>query len=479
MRTEHLDPGFPQARSMIQATLLAALCCCVHVEAHILPDGMLGSWHSKVPVTSIQGPFFNIKFWAARDAGASRFALQIPLGNQLEESQVFFAKGFLMQYCFAVIKDAQHSIKATAPFQLHAATSTSVEFCWRGPRLPNHAANCTGCSCAKLMMNLAAEGNLHITFLESPPAVHFQTELSRIGAAPGPQHFFNLLGGINCDFENRTGFLAPEPQSVSKSRGHLCPVSGGQAHAKVLKGMQVQQRSDDTLKSIGPVQVQHCINLNGGVNKTLWTADLRLQYSVPQIPCMPCNVSFSFSAVVAPDQYIAIGFKERFEFYTDDIPDQPNYFGMSSSDFTPVMAETTEQFPLRGRIMAGYASSSDSCAREMREDAYVGPPVDTAGSFSAKSAKRSGNRTVLRFTAQLSLPWQSGAELSPTAKGKMGAERVMWAIGNAESGDCSANLSYHGSLRGLSSLIWFNNPVCAFDAGELGENSFEDTVLLP
>lgn len=263
-------------------------------QLQILPEKMLGSWASNnTLVTSIQGPFFNIRFWAAKDeSGAFNFALQIPLAKKIVESQVFFARGDLMQYCFAVFKDVQHSVKATAPFKLHSTGTAAVVFCWRGPRLPNHAANCTGCSCAKLTLELAEQGRLRLTFLESPPAVHFHAELTRVSShAPAPAYFRSLLGGVSCEFENRTGFLTSKWEKAkvpkSKTRSILCPVSGGQAHTEYLSSLSFQSQPASEEQS-GPAE--HCINLNGGVNKTYWKADLRFQYSVPEVPCMPCNV---------------------------------------------------------------------------------------------------------------------------------------------------------------------------------------------
>lgn len=176
--------------------------------------------------------------------------------------------------------------------------------------------------------------------------------------------------------------------------------------------------------------------------------------------------TFSLSATIPHDQYVAIGFKERFEFYAEKIPDQPSYFGMSTSDFTP----SEWQFPLAGRIMLGYATPNGNCIRDMKIDEYVGSPYDHVGypTFLNQSAERRNGRTIIRFTAPISLPWLSKADMSPKAKGKMGAMRIMWSTGKVSSHtSCAADLEYHGAFRGLSSLIWFNNPVCKFDLGEL------------
>merc|ERR1719336_304581 len=102
--------------------------------------------------------------------------------------------------------------------------------------------------------------------------------------------------------------------------------------------------------------------------------DVRIAYTVPELPCQPCAVNFTYSAPASEGHYIAVGFKELNAAYLafDAMPlNIPDYWGMKTSGNW-----TT---PLSGRILAGHFTEGDEgeagCVRHLFANAYVGSVV--------------------------------------------------------------------------------------------------------
>jgi rubredoxin len=240
--------------------------------------------------------------------------------------------------------------------------------------------------------------------------------------------------------------------------------------------------------------------------------DVRLEYTVPSAPCWPCNVSYSVSAAIEEDQYVAVGFKGMA--YRDPGSlehERPGYFGMATDEIDDART---------GRaIVLGYARPEGSCVREMKAENYVGTPVDVDGnpSLHDASVERVNGRTVVSFVVEQHVGQKAG-DVTAFFSGEQVSARVMWAIGGVESappaksfvcavcshvydaeadgggvafedlpetwtcpvcgkpksaykpaagptGECREALKYHNAARGVSPLAWFNqNPLCKTEA---------------
>lgn len=237
--------------------------------------------------------------------------------------------------------------------------------------------------------------------------------------------------------------------------------------------------------------------------------DVRLEYTLPSAPCWPCNISYSVSAAIDEEQYVALGFKGMA--YRDPSSmahERPGYFGMATDELDDSRT---------GRaIVLGYTGAATSCVREMRAKDYVGAPVDVDGNTSLydTSVERVNGRTIVRFVVEQHV---GRTQLGITAffSGEQVSARVMWAIGAVESalpasfvcsvcshvydaeadgggmafedlpetwvcpvcgqpksaykpssgGECREALKYHNAARGVSPLAWFNqNPTCQTEA---------------
>lgn len=185
----------------------------------------------------------------------------------------------------------------------------------------------------------------------------------------------------------------------------------------------------------------------------------RLEYVASQLPCMPCDVDFTFSVDATDGEWAAIGFKELNAAYVDWdlIPfDLGNYWGMATSNGS--LAHEYAQSPLSGRILAGYQTPhGTACGRELIAPAYVGYLVEPEhdGFIQNLAVTVAGGRTSIAFRANFDagateqdLNWQIG---------KLGVQRVMWAVGPlGGDGSCDAAVGttfmYHNGARGLTPL---------------------------
>ena len=214
--------------------------------------------------------------------------------------------------------------------------------------------------------------------------------------------------------------------------------------------------------------MQQCVVLNQALGAVL-------AYNVSALPCMPCNVTFDFSASVAPraGQYIGVGFKELAAAYEErgdarlENATLPDYWGMRSAQD----GDAHVLGGITGRVLVGHFSSAAAgaggalgCVRHMRADeAYVGAVRDVADDgtlFDIGLESRSGgSRMALRWTVAL----EAGATAEDVAwyGPRFGAVRMMWAVGNVSSVSggagagavgCTAPLGYHAGARGTAPL---------------------------
>jgi len=376
-----------------------------------------------------------------------------------------------------------------APFQVASADDEKVVFCWRAGarKMSIFKTDCEGCDCARITLHLTNQTTMDFLFEFSPPVVHAHFQLTLDSTpAPDTSFYLGLLKEKLCEFEQHTGYLPtrapsapaltqgpskyvckvcahvydpqadgegsefedlPEtwtcpvcgqpksayqpvlalqgptslaPQALQaigrtrKSSGSLCPLGHG---AGSISGSGAQLRTGDVV----------CYQLNGmNFQADASTSDVNFEFQVPSAPCMPCDVSYTVSAPVAENEYIAVGFKglnylSKMDEENPDSPGppRPNYFGMASDG--SIDEETTD------RIALGYAGAAGSCLREMRALNYVGAPADVNASSSSlkdTSVERVSGRTVLRFT--VAQHWGNNeTEISEFGQ----FLRIMWAMG--------------------------------------------------
>lgn len=251
-----------------------------------------------------------------------------------------------------------------------------------------------------------------------------------------------VSGGWPCAFNNHTGRPLNNSQVGSQRSGNrgrgLCTAGFGAAH---------KERNTDipAVKHDARSQVHECVVMNKQHN-------VRLEYVVPELPCMPCNVTFSASADMPPSSshspYFAVGFKGSAAEYLEAplVPELPNYWGMSSGE-----AERNYS-ALSGRIVLGAAGAS-TCVRKLWADSYTGSIVDAEHdnvTHDSMVTSESG-RIGVTFTVSLyagrtkeDLNWRKSTEL--------GLLRVMWALGTMRGDSCTSPVGFHADTRGLVHL---------------------------
>ncbi|KAL1527973.1 hypothetical protein AB1Y20_009344 [Prymnesium parvum] len=350
--------------------------------------------------------------------------------------QLMRIRGALMQYCFGYDHPEQRVAGADeAPFAVDAVDPTMLRMCWRGPRLPSHPLGCSGCSCAQ--WTLTRQGDqLQSVFLQPPPVMHMRITLSRRGSHPSlPAD--EVRAGWACEFNNHTGKpnITHSPLEPSRSATTSpCPFGVRQNRTT---------REDGAPGARVPERRTFCLRMNDVV-------PAQLEYSVAQLPCWPCNVTFTLSVQTArAGDYVAIGFKEKYAAYygPEKVRQLEDYWGMATS-----AANRTE---LAGRILAGYVSPTGvgGCLRQLQANAFVGSVVDVPsdGKVRMESVRRVGNATSITFSTTMhagrnesEISWQSRV---------FGEQRVMWATGAVPGdGGCGQQLGYHSSTRSLASL---------------------------
>lgn len=351
--------------------------------------------------------------------------------RQLGGSQLFRVQNDLTQYCF-------QGGSSEAPFQINSSSADEVVFCWRGQRLPTHKLGCTGCDCAQWTLHL--DGNtLQTTFMMSPPALHMKGTFIRSGSVLPPE---TVSGGWPCEFNNHTGHPLNNSQVGTQggdNRGRsFCTAGFGAAHKEQKPNIRAAKHDASN-------HVHECVVMNKQHN-------VRLEYDVPALPCMPCNVTFRASADMPPSSshkpYFAIGFKGSAAEYLEAplVPELPNYWGMASG-------EAERNFSaLSGRIVLGVAGNS-TCVRQLLADAYVGSIVDVEPDSVIQDSRvtNESGRIGVTFTVSMHVG-RTKEDLNWRKNTKLGFQRVMWALGTMGGDSCTAPVGFHAHTRGLVHL---------------------------
>lgn len=422
-------------RFLLLLLLVTCARVCAAKQLNGLPDGLLGVWSGNF-TKGVMGP----RSSELKDKGHGFLVVSQPdtHGNiymkQDDFNQLFLIQNELMQYCahepgpFGL----ENPYVSNAPFEIvPGLDDQEVNFCWRGPRLPSHKANCTGCDCAHWNLRLD-NGTLKSTLWQSPPVVHVQMTLVKTGEAPPAE---NLSKAWPCDVDNTTARTGNVP---------IAPGAKQLPMHTFLADSSMPQISDFPTAEIGAQgEVKNCVMLNEQHN-------VRLSYTVPEFPCMPCNVSFALSMDTPQNSrvnYVAVGFKDNGVAYANSslLPyNMSNYWGMSGDNVGD----------LSGRIMVGYIGNGGTqCAREMRSDSYVGAPTDALedSMFHHASVTAGNGQTRVEFTA----PFHAGKDGKDInwLEGSFGRNRFMWAMGTVGGdGGCSDPIQYHDAVRGVCPL---------------------------
>jgi hypothetical protein len=244
----------------------------------------------------------------------------------------------------------------------------------------------TGCDAAKIELELYDNGFLELSFYMSPPVRHAHAVYERHGNPPPIAYYYLTNVGGKCDPLN------PGPPTADQLDASPCPVLNYKKQ-QLKQALLTEGDTEADMEEEG----LGCRKYNsGGLGVEM--PDIRLQYAIPEKSCWPCNVSYSVSAAIAEDEYVAVGFKGMgYRRRLPTVPwnvSRPNYFGMSTDEFD---GERT------GRaIVLGYAGSSGSCVREMKAENYVGTPSDVEGNphLFDESVERVNGKTVIRFTVE-------------------------------------------------------------------------------
>ena len=98
----------------------------------------------------------------------------------------------------------------------------------------------------------------------------------------------------------------------------------------------------------------------------------------------------------------------------------------------------------------------------------VGAPSDAAiNILTNTSVERSGDRTIVRFTASQHWPAPHVTVMND------GPFRVMWAIGEILGGHgCVADIGFHGIHRGVAPIKWLmtlGSTECRYNPSEMGD----------
>lgn len=350
--------------------------------------------------------------------------------------------------------------------------------------MPTQTKGCSGCDCARILLNLTDPNTLHFQFWMSPPVLHADVTFVRDGLQPTIQQAIESTMDspyAQCQIRDHYGPNVPnEPDlrttKTTTSRPSFA-FSGGCAQT-----IAASMKSDDfgfqpAIADVSEVNSAQCYQLNGvnleldnaarifQRNKVMGVSDVKFQFQYPNLPCDPCDVSYSVSAKIDEGEYIAIGFKgrswERDFPYAPEHPLRPCYFGMCVDPFDNFTSD---------RIAVGYTANG-GCVREMVSKNLIGAPVDAKYKIlRSTSVQRSGGRTILRFT--VSQHWQ------PKKDEVDGPWRIMWAIGKVTGGsECTADIGYHDHHRGVAPLKWLQigSTACRF-SDDSGKNAIPTIV---
>jgi len=350
-----------------------------------------------------------------------------------------------------------------SPFVVDTVEDNFIRFCYKtDERMATHKvfANgtlATGCDAAKIEMELHDNGEMEFTFWMSPPVKHAWAVYKRVGPAPAVATY--IAAGGKCDP------LHPGPPTLMQGgqlEPSMCPALN---HKK--KQLELAMQSSDHVKNhddreaLGAGSGKSCRKYDGGAlgkfAKKDDKVDIKLEYTVPKLSCWPCKVSYSVSAAIAEDEYIAVGFKGmayRALGLSHKKTERPNYFGMSTD-------EIDEKRTGRAMVLGYAGGSAGNCVRQMKSENYVGQPTDVEGNpdLSKESVERKNGRTIVHFTVEQHVG-RTHSQINEFFNGEQVSARTMWAIGGLNGTDCDAEVQFHHS-RGVSPFSWFDmNPKC-------------------
>jgi hypothetical protein len=344
-------------------------------------------------------------------------------------------------------------------------SENSVTFCWRRGLygMPTHTKGCSGCDCAKILLTLTDDDTLQFQFWMSPPVLHADLTFVRTGPAPTFQQAIESTMNTpytQCQIVDHYGPNIPgEPDLRTTTSPPTAKFVWGCAGSLAMKAQKMREDDflfqPDTGAVGGDCYQLNGVNLNhdkrarfGQPDHVMNVSDVKVLFTTPTAPCDPCDVSYSISAKIEDNEYIAVGFKGRSWEHDLPIPPEtprPCYFGMCIDSFDNFTSD---------RIALGYTSNG-GCVREMVAKNIVGSPEDVDYKIlKGTSVERSGDRTILRFT--ISQHWQY-PEANMTGSHD-GPYRIMWAIGKV-TGDhgCGATIGYHFNQRGVAPLQWLTS----------------------
>ena len=170
-----------------------------------------------------------------------------------------------MQYCFG----NDGLLVEQSPFSVEYIGENNATFCWREGLvgMATHAANCSGCDCAKIHIELdKTDDTLHFQFWQSPPIIHTDMKLTRHPQLKTPPNMTIITSTMNnpynqCTFVDHFGPNLPgEPDlRPNKTRSR-----GGCAAGAVLKHKLLKKIKDDVSK-LPPIKPGEgrCRQLNG------------------------------------------------------------------------------------------------------------------------------------------------------------------------------------------------------------------------
>ena len=385
----------------------------------------------------------------------------------LLSGQMWHTVGNETQYCFGPASTKK--LAEQSPFSIDSVSDSSVNLCWRrGLRgMPTQKANCSGCDCARILMNLTDPDTLRFQFWMSPPVLHADVQFVRSGP---PRTFQQAIESTmdnpydQCDIRDHYGPNVPGEPDLRTTPPPTAARTSGCADA-VRETMAMSMKDDDVVlqtqagqavgADLGDCYQLNCLNFaldsatRWDPKKAMGVPDVKIQFTTPAKPCDPCDVAYSVSAKIEDDEYIAAGFKgrswERDFPYAPEHPLRPCYFGMCVDSFDNFTSD---------RIALGYTAQG-GCVREMEAKYIVGAPTDVDYKIlKGTSVERTNGRTVLHFTVSQHWQWDHDNLID-------GPWRIMWAIGktspaasNETVSACTATLGYHAERRGVAPLKW-------------------------
>jgi hypothetical protein len=427
-----------------------------------------------VPTKAILGPIaYDFLAYGEGGLNAGFSALRDPDTDDvwftLLDGQMWHVTGNETQYCFGSSAPPE-MLSEQSPFSVDAVTETSVNICWRRGLygMPTQAAGCSGCDCARILLNLTEPDTLHFQFWMSPPMLHADLTFVRTGLPPTFQQAIESTMTTpyqQCQIVDHYGPNVPGEPDLRTTTSPPALKLPGSGCTQSLAMRMMKMKNDDLLvlpavKETDEGPEGQCYQLNG-VNlqldnqarqtrpqNVMNVSDVKVRFTTPAPPCDPCDVVYSVSAKIEDDEYIAVGFKgrswERDFPYPPETP-RPCYFGMC--------IDPSDNFS-SDRIALGYTANG-GCVREMVSKNLVGTPVDVDDKILKDIlVERHGDRTILRFT--ISQHWQYPDANSTGSKD--GPWRIMWAIGKVTGGNaCAATFGFHFNHRGMAPLKWLTS----------------------